>query len=323
MKIQKFNEMLNQIQEERGIKKEDIIAALKEALLVAAKKRFPDKENIEVRINEDGESKIFEEDKEITPNDFGRLAAQTAKQVIMQRIREAEKEVIYNEFSAKIGLLLNGTVQRKEAGGYLVNLGRIEAYLSNAETIPGENFKPRERVKLIVMDVKKSSRGAQIIVSRAHPDFIKKLFEIEVPEIDQGILEVKAIAREAGRRTKIAIQSNDPNVGVIGTCVGQMGARIQNVTRELGGERIDIIEWSDKPEKFISAALSPAKGGKIKLNNEEKTAIVKLGLKDLSLAIGKEGQNVRLAAKLTGYRIDIVPEEVSEEKKPKDEVKKD
>lgn len=301
--------MLTQIQEERGIKKEDVLNALNEALLLAAKKRFPTKENLEVKIDEYGESKVFEEGKEITPSDFGRLAAQTAKQVILQRIREAEKEVLFNEYHEKLGQLLNGTVQRREPHGYLVNLGKIETYLSQAECIPGEIFHPRDRVRLLILDVKKSSKGPMVIISRSHQDFIRKLFEMEVPELQSGVLEVKAIAREAGRRTKIAIKSNDSNVGVIGTCVGQMGSRIQNITRELGGERIDIIEWSDKINKFISSSLSPAKPSKIEVNEEARSARVILPTKELSLAIGREGQNVRLAAKLTGYKIDIVSEE--------------
>jgi len=313
MKIQKFEAMLNQIQEERGIKKEDVVAALEEALLLAAKKRFPDNENLEVKITDKGETKVFDNGAEITPADFGRLAAQTAKQVIIQRIREAEKDVLYNEFRDKIGQIINAIVQRKEQHGYLVNIGRAETYLSDSECIPGENLRPKERVRLVIIDVKKVSKGPVVVVSRAHPDFIKKLFEMEVPEIQDGILEIKAIAREPGRRTKIAIKSNDSNVGVIGTCVGQMGSRIQNVTRELGGERIDIIEWSENLNKYLASSLSPAKPSKIEINEEAKSTRVIFPNKELSLAIGKEGQNVRLAARLTGYRIDIVSEEEAAE----------
>lgn len=317
MKIQKFKEMLQQIQDERSIKAEDIISALQEALLLAAKKRFPALENIQVKITDEGEAKIFDQENEITPSDFGRLAAQTAKQVILQRIREAEKEGIFAEYHDKIGQLITGTIQRKEPYGYLVTIGRIETTLNNLETIPGENFRPKDRVRLIVLDVVKTSKGPQVIVSRSHPDFIKKLFEIEIPEIEQGVLEIKSVAREAGRRTKIALQTHDPNIGVIGTCVGQMGSRIQNVTRELGGERIDIIEWSDKPGNFIAQALSPAKGGKIEINEAEKSARIILSSKDVSLAIGKDGQNVRLASKLTGYKLDIISQEENKEENEK------
>ncbi|MFC1495888.1 transcription termination factor NusA [Candidatus Margulisiibacteriota bacterium] len=314
MKISKFKEMLRQIQEERGIKQESIIAALEEAMLSAAKKRFPNNENITVKISDAGETKVFDNDKEVTPSDFGRLAAQTAKQVIVQRIREAEKDGLFEEYITKVGQLITGVVQKRESGGYLVNIGRLEAYLGNMEMIPGESYRTKDHVKMIVLEVKKSPKGPLVVLSRSNPDFIKKLFEMEVPEIEQGVLEIKGIAREAGRRTKIAIKSNDPNIGVIGTCVGQMGSRIQNVTREIGGERIDIIEWSDKPIKYIASALSPSKGGKIEINEEERAVKVILGNKDLSLAIGKDGQNVRLAAKLTGYKIDIVSEEESEGK---------
>jgi len=311
--------MLKQIQEERNINKEDIVSALQEALLLAARKRFPDKETVEVKLSEEGEAQIYDQGIDITPSDFGRLAAQTAKQVILQRIREAEKDGIFKEYQEKVGQLINGTVQRREPYGYMINIGRIETFLSFEEAIPGEIFKPHERVRVIILDVKKSPKGPVVIVSRAHPNFIKLLFEMEVPEIQDKILEIKGIAREPGRRTKIALVSSDPNVGVVGTCVGQMGGRIQNITREINGERIDIIEWSDNPKKFISSALSPAKSVGIEINEEAKSARVIFDPSELSLAIGKEGQNVRLAARLTGYRIDII----SKEESKKEEIKKD
>jgi N utilization substance protein A len=310
MKIERFSEMLEDIRRERGVSKEALIAAIKASLLSAVKKRFQEGENIEVRISDDGDVRIFRllEDKEedVTPADFGRLAAQTAKQVIIQRLREAEKEESFSEFSKKQGELVTGIVQRREFGGYLVNLGRMETMLPPPEQIPGEILRERDYVKLYVVETKKTPRGPLVIVSRSHPNLVKKLFEMEIPEIKEGIIEIKVIAREAGKRTKIAIQSKDPNVGAVGTCVGHMGQRIQNVTRELGMERIDIIEWSDNPKTFISNSLSPAKVQKVELNEEEKSAKVWVTEKDLSLAIGKEGQNVRLAVKLTGWKIDLV-----------------
>lgn len=340
MKIPNFKQMLVEIEKERGIKEEDLLAAIKDAILSAAKKRFKNVENLEAQISSEGEAKIYSlktvkkkvEDPdleielkkaqkikkkckvddvvqiEVTPKDFGRIAAQTAKQVIIQRIREAEKEGAYEEFIHKVGELINGIVQRKEPNGYLINIGRIETFLIVAEQIPKETLKPRDNIKLLVLDVKKTPKGPIIIVSRSHPNFVKKLFELEIPEIKEGILEVKAIAREAGRRTKIAILSNDEKVGVVGTCVGPMGQRIQAITKELKVERIDIIEWSKNPTTFISNALSPAKISKVEINEEEKGAKVFLSEKELSLAIGREGQNVRLASKLTGYKIDIVSE---------------
>lgn len=312
MKIERFSEMLEEIQRERGLSKEALLSAVKAALLSAVKKRFLEEDVIEVRITDAGEVSIIkiEEGKEtdVTPHDFGRLAAQTAKQVIIQRLREAEKDESFDEYSKKQGELITGIVQRREFGGYLVNLGRIETVLSAADLIPGEILRERDHVKFYVVETRKSSKGPLVIISRSHPNLVKKLFEIEIPEIKDGILEIKGITREAGKRTKIAIQSHDPNVGAVGTCVGPMGQRIQNITRELGMERIDIIEWSEDPRVFITHALSPAKVAKIELNETEKTAKVWVPEKELSLAIGREGQNVRLAVKLTGWKIDLTSE---------------
>jgi N utilization substance protein A len=315
MKIDKFSEMLEEIQRERGIHKEALLDAIRVSLLSAAKKRFKEEtaENLEVKISDEGEVRIIhkedDEEKDVTPKDFGRLAAQTAKQVIIQRIREAEKEEAFGEFTAKQGELITGVVQRREYGGYLVNLGRVETVLSAAEQIPGESLRERERVKLYVVETKKTPKGPFVVVSRSHPGLIKKLFEMEVPELKEGILEIKALAREAGRRTKIAVYSHDKKIGAVGTCVGHMGARIQNIVRELGPERVDIVEWNENPVAFISHALSPAKVSKVELNKEETSARVYVPEKELSLAIGKEGQNVRLAVKLTGWKIDILSEE--------------
>ena len=242
---------------------------------------------------------------DVTPKDFGRLAAQTAKQVIMQRIREAEKELSFDEFTKKQGEIVTGTIQQKEYNGYLVNLGRVEPLLPFSEVEPSEPLRPKDRIKVYVTEVSRTSKGPQILISRTNPGLVKKLFELEIPEIADGTLEIKNVVREAGRRTKIAIESKDPNVSVVGTCVGHMGARIQNIVREMGNERIDIIEWRSDPKAFISNALSPAKPVKIELKQEEMSAQVTVPDSQLSLAIGKEGQNVRLASKLTGWKIDI------------------
>lgn len=304
--------MLEEIQRERGLSKEILVSAIKASLLSAAKKRFKEDENLEVRISDDGLVKIIKitEDKEedVTPDDFGRLAAQTAKQVIIQRLREAEKDEHFTEFSKKQGEIVTGIVQRKEFSGYLINLGKFETILPLSEQIPGESLREKDYVKLYVVETKKTPKGPMVVVSRSHPNLVRKLFEMEVPEIKEGILEIMAIAREPGKRTKIAVHSKDPNVGAVGTCVGHMGQRIQNVTRELGTERIDIVEWNADPKSFLANSLNPAKVQKLELNEEEKSAKVFVSEKDLSLAIGKEGQNVRLAVKLTGWKIDLVSE---------------
>lgn len=310
MKIDKFNEMLEEIRRERGISKEGLISAIKASLLSAAKKRFKEEDNLEVRISDDGLVQIFllteGKEEDVTPHDFGRFAAQTAKQVIIQRIREAEKEESFDEYVKKQGELIMGIIQRREFGGYLVNIGRIETVVAQSEIIPGENFREKDRAKFYIVETRKTSKGPLVVISRSHPNFIRKLFEMEVPEIKDGILEIKGIALEAGKRTKVAILSSDPNIGAVGTCVGHMGQRIQNIIREIGQERIDIIEWSDKPQVFISNSLSPAKIHKVELIESEKSARVWVPEKDLSLAIGKEGQNVRLAVKLTGWKIDLI-----------------
>ena len=350
MKIERFNEMLEMLERERNISKEVLIDAVKASLLSATKRKFINQENLEAELKEDGIAKIFANrevvnkvtDKElqitkaeakklgikaklgetvkvdVTPHDFGRLAAQTAKQVIIQRIREAEKEGAFEEFSKKTGEIITGMVQRREHGGYLVNLGRIETFLPASETIARESFRPKDKIKLYVVETKKTPKGPHVTISRTNPNLVKKLFELEVPEILEGVLEIKAIAREAGRRTKIAVLSNDKNVAAVGTCVGQMGSRIQNIVRELGTEKVDIIEWSDDPKKFISNSLSPAKIVKVKLSKEEKIAKVIVPEDQLSLAIGKEGQNVRLAAKLSGWKIDIINEKEFDENDTKD-----
>lgn len=248
-------------------------------------------------------------------DDFGRVAAQTAKQVIIQKIREAEREVVYQEYKDREGEIVVGAVQRIEGRTVLVDLGHATAIMPPIEQVQGENYSPGQRVKVYLVSASNESRGPEVIVSRAHPDILRKLFMTEVPEISSGLIEIKAVAREAGQRTKVAVSTDDENIDPIGSCVGQRGARIQTIISELGGEKIDIIEWQEDPDKFIKNALSPAKVVKIKINEENRTAQVSVKEDQLSLAIGKAGQNVRLAAKLTGWRIDIVEEGKENEKK--------
>lgn len=240
-----------------------------------------------------------------TKDDYGRIAAQTAKQVIIQRIREAEKSSVISDFGAKEGQVVTGKVQRVEGGNVFVDLGRATGILPKDEQIPGERYRQGERIRAYLYSVEDSPRGINLKLSRSHPLFITKLFEIEAPEVANGVVEIKSIAREAGSRSKIAVFSNEANVDPVGSCVGQRGTRVSTVINELGGEKIDIIPWSDNAETFITNALSPAKISSIKIDDEDKTAIVKVDDDQFSLAIGKGGQNVRLAAKLTGWKIDI------------------
>ncbi len=245
--------------------------------------------------------------------DFGRVAAQTAKQVIIQRIREAERETMFTEYKEKEGQAVNGIVQRIEGRNVFVDLGKSTGILFPSEQIPGENYRMGQHLKVYLTRVESDPKGPGLILSRAHPEMVRHLFSLEVPEIFAGTVEIKAIAREAGSRTKIAVSANEDGVDPIGSCVGQKGTRVQTVIDELGGEKIDIIEWNEDVQKFISAALSPAKVLAVELHEEEKQAIVKVPADQLSLAIGKRGQNVRLAAKLTGWRIDVMsPEEETE-----------
>jgi len=238
-------------------------------------------------------------------DDYGRIAAQTAKQVIIQRIREAEKVSVLDEYGKKQGDIVSGTVQRMERGNIFVDLGKATGILSYHEQIPGERYKQGERIRSYLYAVEETPRGIDLHLSRSHPKFIEKLFSIEAPEIASGVVEIKAIAREAGSRSKIAVTSHGAHIDPVGSCVGQRGVRVSTVMSELGGEKIDIIEWSDDQKKFIEDALSPAKVGSVELNPEEHRAEIKVSPDQLSLAIGKGGQNVRLAAKLTGWKIDI------------------
>jgi N utilization substance protein A len=248
------------------------------------------------------------------PADFGRMAAQTAKQVIIQKIREAERETIYNEYKQREGQLVTGVIHRREMVGILVDMGKVTALMPYEEQIKTERYNPGERMKFYLLRVEMTIKGPEIIISRSSPEMIRKLFDSEIPEINSGTIEIMSIAREAGWRSKVAVKSNQENIDPIGSCVGQRGARIQTIISELGGEKIDIIEWDEDPGKFISNALSPAKVLAIDISEKDKSAAVTVNEDQLSLAIGKEGQNVRLAAKLTGWKINVIKEIFSGEK---------
>ncbi|MFP4514823.1 MAG: transcription termination factor NusA [Parcubacteria group bacterium] len=249
------------------------------------------------------------------PEEYGRMAAQTAKQVIVQKLREIERDMIFNEFKGKEGEVVSGVVQRREPRFVLVDLGKAAGYLSHDEQIPHEQYNSGERIKVYIKEVKLGPKGAEIILSRKSEEILKKVFYLEIPEISNGLIEIKGVAREAGSRSKVAIYTEAENVDPVGSCVGQRGARIQTIINELGGEKVDIIEYDEDPKKFISNSLSPAQTIEIDLNEEERKAVVKVAEDKLSLAIGKNGQNVRLAAHLTGWKIDIIAEgaEISEE----------
>lgn len=329
------------LEEEKGISRQVIKEALESALALAYKKNYDQAQNVEVQFDENkGTIKVYsvkevvetnydstleislEEalkinrayeigDKikfEVTPKDFGRIATQTAKHVIMQRIREAERENIFEEFSQYVDEIMTGTVERQDHRFIYVNIGRVEAIMPLGEQIPSEQFEHDQRIKVYVAKVDKTSKGPQIVVSRAHNDFLRRLFEQEVPEIYDGTVEVMAIAREAGDRAKVAVRSRDKNIDPVGTCVGPRGQRVQAIVNELNGENMDIIEWNEDPVVFIQNALSPAQVLKVDFNEEAHACIVVVPDNQLSLAIGKRGQNARLAARLTTYKIDIKSE---------------
>src|SRR5690625_2816039 len=245
---------------------------------------------------------------EVTPKDFGRIAAQAAKQVVTQRVREAERGVIYEQYIDHEEDVITGIIQRKDHRFVYVNLGKIEAKLSAADQMPTDEYNIHDRIKVYVTKVEKTTKGPQILISRSHPGLLKRLFEMEVPEIYEGIVEIKSIAREAGDRSKIAVYAEDPEIDPVGSCVGQRGQRVQAIVDELNGEKIDIVEWSDDPAIFVSNALSPSKVIDVLVNEEEKSTTVIVPDYQLSLAIGKRGQNARLAARLTGWKIDIKSE---------------
>lgn len=297
---------LQYIEKEKSIKKEVLLEALRAALLSACRKTFPNSEDYDVQINpRTGDIQLFEKGKEIQSTDFGRIAAQTAKQVIIQKIREAERESVFNEFTRKEGDIATGTVHWMDQKRIIVDFGKTEGILPAREQSPNDQYRQGDTIKVYVLEVKKTDRGPEVIVSRAHANFVKKLFELEVPEIHDGIVEIKSVAREVGSRTKIAVISHDAKVDCVGSCVGMRGQRVKNIVREVGGEKIDIVRWSEDPEAYIKSALSPAELAEMKLNREAKAAEIFVAEDQLSLAIGKKGQNVRLASKLVGWTLDI------------------
>jgi N utilization substance protein A len=314
-----FLEALQLIARDKGISVDTLLDALANAL-VAAYKRMPEAaEEAVVTIDPDsGEIRVYgqelDEDGNVTrewddtPDDFGRIAAQTAKQVILQRIREAERDLKYEEYAGREGDIVTGIIQQSDNRYTLLDLGKVEALLPQAEQVPYERYEHGARLKAYIVEVRKTTKGPQIVVSRTHPGLIKRLFEMEVPEISSGVVEIRACAREPGHRTKIAVWSNDSNVDPVGACVGARGARVRMVTNELRGEKVDIVPFSEDPAEFVARALQPARVKEVRLDDETGTATVVVHDFQLSLAIGKEGQNARLAARLTGWRIDIKSE---------------
>lgn len=314
MAISEFNAAISQVATEKGITVESVLESVKSALATAYKKDRKEAgedvelEEIVVDLNPDtGEVRILKDGMDVTPAGFGRIAAQTARQVMVQKIRETEKDVITLEFKGKIGQIVLGTVFRVEKGIVTLDMGknRSQGVMPKNEQVPTEVYRINQRLKVLVKDIQETSRGTEIIVSRADPDFVVRLFEQEVPEIASGVVVIEAIAREAGSRTKMAVSSKDEKVDPVGSCVGQKGVRVQSIISELFGEKIDIVPYSDSLEKFIAASLSPAKVTEVELERKEKRAVVTVPEDQQSLAIGKEGQNARLANKLTKWKIDI------------------
>jgi len=332
---------MNYLEKEKGIDKGLLLEALEAALISAYKKNFNSATNVRVDINEDeGSMKVFarktivdevmdpqqeialesakeidpnyeEEDVievEVTPMDFGRIAAQAAKQVVTQRVREAERGIIYGEYVDREEDVMTGIIQRKDPRFVYVNLGKIEARLPEGEQMPTETYEVHDRLKVFVTKVENSNKGPHIYVSRTHPGLLKRLFEMEVPEIYDGTVEVRSVAREAGDRSKISVYAEDQEIDPVGSCVGQRGQRVQAIVNELKGEKIDIVQWSEDPIEYVSNALSPSKVVEVLVDEEEKATTVIVPDYQLSLAIGKRGQNARLAAKLTGWKIDIKSE---------------
>ena len=309
-------EALEMLEQERGIPVEAILDALANALVSAYKRSPGAAEEARVTIDADG-GDIFvyaqelDEDGNVikewedTPDDFGRIAATTAKQVISQRLREAKREQVFEVYEGRDGDLVTGLVQQHDNRYTILDLGNAEAMMPGSERIPYERLERNARVKALILEVRRETKGPQIVVSRSHPDFVRRLLELEVPELLDGTIEIRAIAREAGHRTKIAVASNDPNVDPKGACVGARGSRVRQVVNELRGEKVDVVQWREDTQQFIAEALGPAKVREVQINEEEKEAVVIVSEHQLSLAIGKEGQNARLAARLTGYRVDI------------------
>jgi N utilization substance protein A len=334
-------EALNQIEKEKDISKDILLEALENSLVAACKNNYGRADNIKVNIDRvTGEVNVYAMKEvveevtdtvmqislaqakmkdvkkelgdivavEVTPKNFGRIAAQKAKQVVVQKIREEERKVLFTQYSGKEKDIVTGIVQRYVGNNVSINLGKVDAILTENEQVRGEVFRPTDRIKLYVLEVKDTTKGPRITVSRTHPELVKRLFEAEVTEIQDGTVEIKSISREAGSRTKMAVWSNNPDVDAVGACVGLNGARVNAIVHELRNEKIDIINWSNDPAKLIENALSPAKVVSVSVEEHEKSARVIVPDYQLSLAIGKEGQNARLAAKLTGFKIDIKSE---------------
>ncbi|MCI6233040.1 MAG: transcription termination factor NusA [Selenomonas sp.] len=336
-----FLDALKELAAEKGVEEEVLFDAIEAALISAYKRNFGSAQNVRVVLDrhtgayhvyaiktvvEEVEDDILEIslaqartiraeyepgdiiEIEVTPANFGRIAAQAAKQVVVQRVREAERGIIYEEFMSREGDIITGLVSRVENRNVFIDLGKTEAILMPAEQIAGETYEHGDRIKAYIVEVKRTSKGPQIVVSRTHPGLLKRLFELEVPEIQEGIVEIKSVAREPGMRSKIAVWSKEEDVDPVGSCVGHKGMRVQAIVDELGSEKIDIVKWNEDSAKFIANALSPAKVVSVAVNEDEKVSRVVVPDYQLSLAIGKEGQNARLAAKLTGWKIDIKSE---------------
>ena len=340
--VKEFIEALGELEKERGIDKDYLIESLETALVTAYKKDFDSVDNVKVTIDkESGELHVYSvrevvevsedplleiglEDAqkidshynigdtvnlEIRPKDFGRIAAQTAKQVVVQKIREAERNMVFTEFNDKKGEIVSGLIQKADGGVVVMDLGKLEGVMPVKEQIPTETYRVNDKVRGYVLDVERGAKGnPQVIVSRSHPDFVRKLFEFEIPEIYEGLIEIKSVSRDPGLRSKVAVYSKDENIDPVGSCVGQKGVRIQNIINELNGEKIDVIEWNEDPAIYISAALLPAQVLAVDIREDEKFAQVIVPDNQLSLAIGKSGQNARLAARLTNWKIDIKSE---------------
>ncbi len=342
-----LDQVINQVGRDKGIDKKTLISALESAVLSAAKKHFGHNLNLEAKFNEDISEievlefrtvvdevtdsatqmtkeearKSFDPDcevgdelgRKIDSELMGRIAAQTAKQVIIQKLRDAERDIIYSEYRDRKGEIVNGIVQRFERGNIVVNLGRTDAIVPQREQIQRERYRQSDRIRAMILDIDPASRGPQVILTRSHPEFMRKLFEVEVPEIAEGIVEIKSVAREPGERAKIAVYSSDPSVDPVGACVGIKGSRVQAVVSELRGERIDIVTWTPDAPSFVARALSPADVVRVIVDEDEHAMEVVVSDDQLSLAIGRQGQNVKLASKLTGWRIDVRSESVAEE----------
>ncbi len=333
---------IEELEKEKGISKDYLLESLEIALASAYKRNFDSAENVKIVMDkETGEIHIYAQKEvvegvednniqitldmakkiekkaklgdivniEIMPKDFGRIAAQTAKQQVLQKIREAERDLIFDEYNERKGEIVTGIIQKADKGAVILDLGKLEGIMPLKEQIPTENYHVNDKIKAYVLNVGKGLKGVpQALITRSHPDFVKKLFELEIPEIYEGIIEVKAVARDAGSRSKVAVYSNNPDIDPVGSCVGARGIRIQNIINELNGEKIDVIEWSEDPATFISAALLPSHVMAIDIDEENKSAEVIVSDEELSLAIGKAGQNARLAVKLANWKIDIKSE---------------